>query len=244
MKRHWVFALAALVVLPRLGSAQTDMEWGPRLRITPFVGVSPGFTQSGVAAVLDNGVVTRRAFDIDQDASLPLGVNAEYRLLNRFSIIAEGFWSSRGTSTFTTLDDEVVDTINGSDFLVGKVAAAMHLSELNPDMQLRRLNGAIFIGPAFIHESPKEAFAPANFPTGSINQLGINIGVNAEMPLSNNRFALQVGLEDYMMFWNDADYSPRVQSYFQQRSATVQAAAADMGTGNMFLATVGLTFRF
>lgn len=244
MKRHWVFALAALVAVPRPASAQSDMGWGPRLRITPFVGISPGITQEGDAFTSQAGTITRHPYEMELNSGVALGVNAEYRVWNRFSIVGEGVWSTRGSGTLTDARDARVDTISGSNYWIAKVAAAMRLREHNPDMQLNQLDGSIFVGPAYIRDAPK---VELNTPAGAraaITQIGLNVGADAELPLANNRLALQVGLEDFIIFWDEAAYAGRIGSVLQQRIPTIDAVGIDAGNTSLWIGRVGLTFRF
>jgi hypothetical protein len=132
MKRHWVFALAALVAIPRLAHAQSDTGWGPRLRVTPFVGVSPGIHQNGIATVFSGGSVTDRRYRQDLSSALPLGLNAEYRFWNRFSLIAEGAFASRGNGTLIDFDEEQLWDTDGSNFFLGKADLGVRLRENNP----------------------------------------------------------------------------------------------------------------
>ncbi|HEX6560036.1 MAG TPA: hypothetical protein VF021_11255 [Longimicrobiales bacterium] len=244
MKRHCVIALAALMVIPCLARAQSGADWGPRFRITPFVGISPVAHQDGIAFTSSAGVITRRPYRFELDSSLPLGVNAEYHVWNRFSIIGEGVWSSRSSATLEDVQAATIDTVTGTNLWMAKVAAALRLREDNPDMQLNRMNGSIFVGPAYIRDAPKVEFNTPALSQSAVSQFGLNMGADAELPLANNRLALQLGFEDYMIFWDEAGYSTRLQGFFQQGNPSIDGAAIDADNTNVWIARVGVTFRF
>jgi hypothetical protein len=240
MKRHWLLALAALAILPRLGQAQ-DNGWGPRLRITPFVGVSPGIDQKGTAAIFENGTTSFHPYTLNMGSALPVGLNVEYRFWQRFGVIAGGLWASRGNGRLDDFEDEVSTTTTGNNTFMAKLGPALHLRESNPDMQLKRLNATVYVAGAFMHDNAKDNIAlPAN-ANGSMNMWGLNLGADAELPLANTRFAFQLGFEDFMYFWDEDNYAERLQPYF---SSTADAFAIDVDKTHMFIARVGLSFRF
>lgn len=243
MKRHWVFALAALAVLPRMGQAQGD-GWGPRLRVTPFVGVSPGFNQVGEAVVFANSSTTFHRYRLEESSSLAVGVNIDYRAWQRFGVIAGGLWSHRGDDRLIDFEDEVIYPTTGSSLFLVKLGPSLHLKEERSEMQLRRLDGLIYIAPTFIYDRPnKHLSLPALSATG-INQWGVNIGAEGELPLADSRFAFTAALDDYMIFWDEMKYAQRIQIYFDQGIQNIQALAINTNKTHMFVGRIGLSFRF
>jgi hypothetical protein len=244
MKRHLVVAFAALLVVPRLAAAQaSDAGWGPKLRITPFVGVSPSFVQTGEAVVLTNNGIGVHDYDLDFASGFGMGVNVEYLVWNRFAVVAGGMWSSRSDGDLVDFEDERIYEIDGTNFWMVKGAVAVRLREIDPDLQLRRLNASIFLGPALIHDRPKtELFTPA--AAGAVqNHLAINMGAEAEMPFSNNKMAWVLGLEDYMVFWDADDARGRVEGTLQ--SVTPDATVAvEPRRSHLWILRFGLTWRF
>jgi hypothetical protein len=244
MKRHLVVAFAALLVIPRLAAAQaSDVGWGPKLRITPFVGVSPNFKQTGEAVVLTNSGISSHDYDLNFASGFGMGVNVEYLFWNRFAVVAGGMWSSRGDGELTDFEDELIYEVDGTNLWVAKGALVVRLREIDPDRQLRRLNANIFAGPALIHDRPKkELFTPASAGVTQ-NHIALNLGAEAEMPISNNKMGFVLGLEDYMIFWDDADSRGRVEGTLQARTpdATV---AVETKRSHMWVLRFGLTWRF
>jgi hypothetical protein len=245
MKRHLAVAVAAaLVIIPRPAAAQgTDVDWGPKLRVTPFVGISPSFKQTGEAVVLSgNNDLTQHDYDLQFASGFGLGVAVEYNVWDRFGILASGMWSSRGDGELVDFEDELVYEMDGTNLWLLKAAVAMRLREVDSDLQLRRLNATIYAGPAWVHDRPKkEVFTPPG--AGDVpNHFALNMGAEAEMPFSNNKLAFVLGLEDYMIFWDDSDARGRIEGPIQQRipGATV---AVEPKRSHLWMLRMGLTFR-
>lgn len=242
MKRHLVVALAALLVIPRLAFAQ-DIGWGPALKVTPFIGISPNFKQTGEAIVATDNSISVHDYELRFASGFGMGLAAEYRLWNRFSVLASGMWSSRGDGELIDFEDELVYEMDGSNFWLAKAGFAMRLREVEPDLQLRRLNATVFVAPAIVHDRPKvEVFTPAA-ASRNYTHTALNIGAEAEMPMANNKMAFVVGLEDYMTFWDDSKARGRIEGTLQQRlpDATV---AVETRRSQIWIFRMGLTWRF
>ena len=247
MKRHWVFALAALVALPCAAQAQGDPGWGPVLRVTPYVGVSPGFSQEGFGSVLTAGGISSHPYRLEHGSSLLFGLNAEYRVWNRFAVVAGGAWSSRGQGRLIDFQDELVydaqNGLEGSSLWMAKAGLALHLREVRPDMQLRRLNASVFVAPAFIHDVAKTSvFTPVG-AEDHVNHWALNVGAEAELPIGNERLAFQLGFEDWITLWDEDNYGTRVGSYFQLANPGA-AVAIDADNSHIVVFRAGLSWRY
>jgi hypothetical protein len=239
MKRHWLVAVATLASLPAFGSAQMrsgmDDGWGPKIRATPFVGWSPGFNSSGNLAVLTSGTVQTAQYSFDYAGGPVTGVNLEVRAHERFSGVVSAAWSSRGRITF--LDDDGFEFEEaGSDFVIAKVAGQMRFRE-DSEMQLRRLNAAVFLGPAFFLELP-ETSALSGIDADARTHFGVNFGAEGELPLANKKFALYGALEDYVIFWNEGSMAERFGANLGS------GAEVDADHSNMWVIRLGLSVRF
>lgn len=247
MKRHWVFALAALVALPCVAQAQGDPGWGPVVRVTPFVGISPGFSQEGHATVLTAGGISSHEYRLEHGSSVLFGLNAEYRVWNRFSIIAGGAWSSRGQGRLIDFQDELVyddqSGLEGSALWMAKAGLALRLREVRPDVQLRRLNASVFIAPALIHDRAKTSVFTPTAADNTVNHWGLNLGAEAEMPLANERLAFQLGFEDWIILWDEDNYADRVGGYVQLANPGA-AVAIDADNSHLVVFRAGLSYRF
>lgn len=247
MKRHWVLVLAALVAIPRLASAQADSGWGPQFRVAPFIGVSPGITQKGFAYVAaPNDVnISVHPYEIEHSSSVPIGVIGEARLWNRFGVAAGVAWAKRDDVTFIDREAEEFNNFDGMTMWLVKANAVMRLRERVPDLQLRRLNASIFIGPAFIWDVPKETVFNPLSSSDAVSHWGMNIGAEGEMPLGNPRLSFVLGLEDYMIYWDNDSYRSRVETYVQQLPGHGGVAVEiDTDKTHLWTLRLGLSYSF
>ncbi|MGQ0813246.1 MAG: hypothetical protein ACT4O1_02140 [Gemmatimonadota bacterium] len=243
MKRHWVCALATLAALPCVAQAQGDPGWGPVLRVTPWIGVSPGFTQEGFATVFTGGGVGGREYELEYGSSISFGANAEYRFWQRFSAIGGVVWSSRGKGDLLDFEDEIAYATDGATLWMVKAGLALRLREVRPDVQLRRLNASITAAPVFIHDVPKtNPLTPAGGDEVA-DHWGLNLGAEAELPLTGGRLAFQVGFEDYIIIWDETNFNPRVAGYIRTQNADA-AVAIEPDNSHLVMFRVGLSWRF
>lgn len=244
MKRHWVLALAALVFLPAIASAQSTTLFGPQLRITPWVGVSPGYSQKGDATVFTANDISGRQYQIDYASSLPIGLNVEYRFWNRFGAMLGAAWSRRGNATLIDFDNiDQPYTIAGTDLWTAKLDLAVHMYEINPDMQMRRINASVFAGPVFMKDRVRADIFTPNEATNTVDQWGVNLGAEAEVPTANSHLALVIGAEDNLVLWNNNKYRRRVEGYV--RTTTPDAAVLiDAKMSQAVIGRIGLSYRF
>ena len=242
MKRHLVVALLALVASPGLAAAQ-DVGWGPALRITPFVGVSPNFTQTGEALVQSGSGSDMRDYELRFASGLGMGIAAEFRFWNRFAIIGSGMWSSRGDGELRDFQDELIYEVDGTNLWLAKAGLSVQLRETKPDLQLRRLNATIFAAPALVHDAPKkEPLTPVAAGRKSTHH-ALNLGAEAEMPFANNKMSFVLGLEDYMVFWDDTDARGRVEGTLQQ-SMPGAVITVEPRRSHIWILRAGLSWRF
>jgi hypothetical protein len=243
MKRLLVVALAAVVVIPCSAAAQTsDAGWGPKLRITPFVGISPNFKQTGEANVFSSAGFSQHDYELRFASGFGLGVGAEYNVWNRFSVLGSAMWSSRGDAELLDFDDELIYEVDGTNLWLFKGAVGVRMREIDPDMQLRRLNAIIYAGPAFVHDRPKKELFTPPAAAQVENHIALNIGAEAEMPISNNKMAFTLGLDDYMIFWNDEDARGRIEGTLQARTADAEVAV-EPKRSHLWMLRFGLTWR-
>ena len=243
MKRHLVVAFAALLVVPRLAAGQaTDAGWGPSLRITPFVAVGPSFTQTGEALLLTNGAFATHDYELEFASGFGLGLAVEYLVWDRFAITASGMWSSRGDSELVDFEDEFIYEIDGTNLFMAKAALAVRLREVDPDLQLHRLNASVFAGPAIIYDVPKsEAFTPPEASESTLH-FALNMGIEGEMPFSNNKMAFTLGLEDNMIFWDTDDTLGRVASAISLQNPGA-SIAVETKRSHLWVLRAGLAWR-
>jgi hypothetical protein len=243
MKRHFVGALAALAMLPQLATAQSGDVWGPHIRFTPFVALSPGFKQVGEAFLFNDGSLEVHDYEVNFASGFGMGVATQLRFWNRFSLIGSATYSTRGDGEIIDFTDNTRYEIDGSDFYTVKAGLSLSMREVESDLQMRRLNATVYVAPALVHERPKtEMFTPEQSAQVKTYP-ALNFGAEAEMPFANNKMAFVLGLEDYMIFWDQQAAGDRVEGYMQWQypNATAEVEAS---RSQMWVLRAGLAFRF
>ncbi len=251
MTRHWLAALAAGLMLPTAVAAQmprgaVEEGWGPKLRVTPYVGFSPGFKSQGTRAIYTGGVqpmLYSDAYQFDYASGPVTGLAGEYQVADRYSVIASIAWNNRGHTVVHEEDgDQRLDT--GSQFWFAKLGGAIRFREGEPDMQMRRINASLFAAAALYREVPDVSiFSTSNFTSGA-NHYGANVGAEAELPFVNRKLAFTAALEDYMIFWSESALSRRFEN--ETINAYGMDAITDISASrsNFWVLRVGLVFRF
>ena len=224
--------------------AQSERGWGPVFRVTPSVAYGLTFRQVGNVEFVTGNQFFVHAYHLDYAASVPLGLTVDVRFWDRFSFVAGGAWSARGSARITDRDDNITRPAGGSDLLLAKLGLGVRLSEEESEMQLYKLNGSFFVAPAIIRETGKDAAYVRTSAASNTQHFGLNLGTEGELPLSNHHFALTIGVEDWIIFWNDEKYRTRIASFLEQTPSSRSVTAIDAGTSHLLLIRTGITFRF
>lgn len=245
MKRAAFVVLALLAVVPSIVSAQGVLTeeplWGPRVRLTPFVGVAPTVSRTERWAVDFGGELSSGEYDVDLGAGPAVGASVEVRIVERFALIGAGYYVPRGeTREYSQTAGEFIVS-EGSDFIMAKAALALRLRETMSEMQMRRLTATVFAGPAYVREMPSDQLGPIQGE--SLSHWGANFGVDAEVPLGGGDIALQLGLEDFLTFWNSSEIASRNDALFADAGLD-STSSLETDVSNMFIFRVGLSFRF
>ncbi|HSJ08403.1 MAG TPA: hypothetical protein VK928_00780 [Longimicrobiales bacterium] len=226
-RRLLAAAFAASLIFPAAASAQLmplqdDPFWTPRFRVTPFIGYLTAVDRLERWRVnnADVGVIMHTA------GANAVGINLEHRIRGSWGVTAAGAFASRGSTTAEFLDDGAFFEVEGSEMILARLSGSYTLRDRESALALRRLSASLFAGGVMIVDMPR------NEPTGgqaldNAIHLGINLGLNGEMPFASDRFAVQVGIEDNIMWWGT------------QTPALVSAARA-----NTWLLRAGFSFRF
>jgi hypothetical protein len=246
MRRVALFALALAGGLPSAGAAQLNPDepavWGPRIRITPFVGQAPRVSRNERWTVMAQAAPANSNFDVDLGMGLAAGATLEVRAIERFSFVASGLYISRGTTREHSASGGGLFEHPGSTFFIGKVGLGMRLREPVSEMQFRRLSASIFFGPAYIIEMPKSDPLARPVFLDRIHHYGMNVGLETEMPLAG-RVALEAAVEDYIVWWNDAESARRVDIAAAE-DGFLTTTIIETDPSHMVVLRAGLVFRF
>lgn len=248
MNRALISALLAIVLLPVAGAAQAVMPdldrpiWGPRVRITPFVGQAPAVSRLERWTVTGPGGVNGTEYDVELGSGPVAGLSVEVLAVDRLAFIGSFAMISRSrTSEYSTADAEFFNH-EGSNFLVAKGAIAVRLREQISELQVRSLTATVFAGPAFIREMPKDDPFANPILLDAMTHWGVNFGANAEIPLGWDKVSVQAGVEDYYTWWNKAEFGRRNDAIFAANGFSA-SSIVDADPSHMWLFRAGISFR-
>jgi hypothetical protein len=247
MRRVVLVAVALASGTPTAGVAQLtppdQAVWGPRFRITPFVGQAPRVSRNERWTVVTQSAPANSDFDVDLGMGLAAGAVLEIRAVERFSIVASGAYISRGATREYSANGGGLFEHPGSTFFVGKVGLGIRLREPVSEMQFRRLSASIFGGPAYIVEMPKADPLARPVFLGRINHVGANFGLETELPLAGRFVALEAAIEDYIVWWNDAE-SARRADIAAAEDGFLTTTIIETDPSHMVVLRAGLVLRF
>ena len=241
--RRVVYTALASALLATAGTASAQvaaqqMDAGPRLRITPFVGQAPQFERKERWNVSDGVLAGSFAIETPFASGAAVGGVVEARLTEKFSFVASGVYIARRS----TIDFETSELDPGANFLLAKAGVALRLRESVSEMQLRQLSASIFAAPALVREMPKDDLSVDPALTDAINHYGLNLGFEAEIPLNGDFVALQFGAEDFVVWWNESELADR----FDRGAAGggfATTSTVETDPSHMWVFRAGLTFR-
>lgn len=247
MKRPTLAALAAAILFPGSLFAQNPAlidrpAWGPRLLITPFAGFAPAVSRLERWNVQSPGGSAAQNYDVELGTGMAAGVSMEFKLIDRFVLIGSGTFVTRGKTRETAQDAGGVRFEHqGSNFIFAKAALAIRLREAISELQVHELSGSIFVGPAFVRETPKSDVNADDALLEPLNHYGVNFGVDAQIPLPYDRLSFQFGLEDTYLWWNTDELARRNDAVFAHAGMqTVSRLEAD--PSHNFILRAGLSF--
>jgi hypothetical protein len=212
---HAALVATALLTLPSAAGAQIDIGWGPTVRLTPFLAISPAFTQFNEATIVNGNVaVAVRDIETRFNSGFGMGINAEFRFWDALTLVGTGMWSSRSDGFLLDVADSTRYEIDGTNFWLVKAALGLQLRETD-DLRLSDGYASVFIGPAFIVDDPKSEPTTPMAARKATRQTALNIGAEGEIPFWNDRVAFMGAVEDFIIFW-DEDATGRVSGALER----------------------------
>jgi hypothetical protein len=247
-RRVLLAALAASLVLPAAASAQiTGMEHnvlfrGPHLQITPFVGHLTSVSRIEEWGFSDGAGSYYTNVDMTIGGATALGLNLETPLIGAFGLTAAGAYAPRRATTFQDLQTGERARVDGSHIFLGRLGAAFHLPPETSEFVLRRLGASAFAGGAVMYERPRD-LAASGIELESGAHFGFNVGVSAHLPFAEDRFAVQLGIEDNMMWWNQRVLASLPYEYMGRPGASRDQTVATTDMSHAWLLRAGISLR-
>ncbi len=244
MKRPYVLALAASLVLPAFAVAQEARAPARRLTVSPFLGYAFTTTQKGTARVTVYSPTATNsntgAYERQVKGGVMPGLVVDYDLPGRFGASAAFAYNKRGDET-VSLDFYDVSPMYtaGSTLWLVRAAATMDLLQQDTDLQIHHPDAQLFAGPVYVREVPDAVTGrPAT------NAFGLNAGANVDMALPWKGFSVRGTLEDYMTHASMSGVATQLGTDLSTQTSYATEAVMTHGISHMYVARVGLTYTF
>jgi hypothetical protein len=251
MRRHWLAALAAGLMLPTVAAAQVTREpveenWSARFGISPYVGFSPAFKSKGTRAIYTGGAqpqLVSEYYEFDYASGPVTGLSAELQVAPRYSVVASAAWNNRKHTTVHEQNGNMrLET--GSQFWFAKLGGLLRFRDVESNMQMRTINAAFFVAGAFIREIPETSIFSTSAFTSAANHYGVNLGAEAEVPFASRKVAFQAALEDFVVFWSKDALYRRFETETMNTYGPDAISEISPERSHLLVARVGLSFRF
>jgi hypothetical protein len=246
MNPRRVVALAGLLALPAaLHAQQTTIppgQTGPQLpyakfAITPFVGVRMPISTGSEFLFLNGSHASTTAVSRERGGGVLGGAEAELRFARHWSVVGSAATSARGNDVITTTTTSGSDTVgvDGERYTFAKLGVSFRIPDPNPDARRFHPGGFIVVAPALVRVSGGGQDA--------VNNFAANVGLAATAPLSSDRrLAFQLGIDDYVTFWNTHKLESRDAAAYS--TATVPVVVHySYNTSNIIVLRVGGSWR-
>ena len=250
-------ALLGLLALPLSAAAQNDRpllanepppEQLPvsRFSVTPYLGFRGPFNTGSEYVTLSDGTQYRLSWE--RGGGPMAGLDVAARIAGPVSAVAGFAWSGARSDVLTTESESGTTntySTGGPTYYFAKAGVQVRLADPTPDNRRHHPSALITVAPALvIADFPDLTGYPAA-ANGSTTQLGANIGADAATRIGRSgRWSLQLGLQDYVVFWNTDDLSARDAVTAQGLLGSATAIDYDYNTSNIVTLRLGVSYRF
>ena len=238
VRRVIMGALVAALLLPAAAAAQSipvlnSVNWGARVRVSPFVGWGFSQTRNEETVVLSSQGAYFEEHDVVLGAGPVAGAVADIRFYRRFSVHAGAAVQLRDdTEHFVTQRPGEFYVEEGANSFMAKLGLAVHLREPESDLQLRQLAASVFVAPAFVREGHS---------LGAMNNWGVNFGFDGNVPVTP-RLTFQFGLEDTLFWWDEEELAVRADEFYAGALGQTVLTEVSASPGNNWMLRLGLSF--
>lgn len=253
MGRCLAAALVLLTSMPTLADAQivrvgTEEAFAPgRIMVAPFAGYRYRYAATLDQVVEVFGEQTFLAQRIEVDAAPVVGAALSVPLTGRFAVVgsaAYGFAGSSQTITFSSEGSNASFSPEGGTFLFAKAGFSYQFLDTSPENAMRRVAATASVAPALVRIDPPGAQADLT-SDDAINHFGFAVSANGIIPLRPwPSLALDLGLEDFVTFWNTGEIASRFARDVGTELGTTVRTEVDADPTNIVMAHVGLRIRF
>jgi hypothetical protein len=247
VKRSGLLIAGLLLAAAPLAAQDLTTPAPARLSITPFVGVRTPFISKGSVTLESGGQRSTAYFGQtppEQSGGLTAGAEVELRLAGPLSVLGAASYSRVGVPFDY---DGRSDDVGEASLWLAKASLAVRLPEPRADARRFRPSAVLSAGPAVVREDPREVSgAPEGAAyrelTKPINHRALNLAAKATTPLSP-RLGVQLGFENFITFWNDAERDRRLERIFRDEVGVPVLVRYRSDVSHIFLLSAGLSLR-
>jgi len=254
MKRS-ALALLGLLALPAAAAAQDQPllanEPTPqrlpdaRFSISPFLGVRVPF--SGGDQVFFGPGGEQFQASSERGGAPMAGADVRVRLRGPVSLYAGGSYSASRQDLLTVVSDAGTTTkyeLDGPAMWTAKAGVSVRLPDPMPDNRRFHPSALVNVAPAIVWMDWPSSSSLSDDITRSTHHFAVNVGFDAVTRLGRSeRWALDLGLQDYVVFWNTDALRARDAAVGEIVTGTPVTIDYDYSTSNLIGLKLGVTVR-
>lgn len=252
MKRFALTLAAGLLALPGVAGAQTRPVYTPephpqqlphsRWAITPYVGARVPYNTGTFYVTGANGADLQ--VEEEREGSPAVGLNADFFFRRVFGFTAGVAYSSAPQDIFTY--GTPGDSLPEGRFITDAPAMWFAKAGITARLPDPRPDDRRFHPSAFVTVAPAIVFMGEHAGEERTQHFALNLGADATTRIGRSGFAFQIGLEDYITFWNTDRFLERDAARFgTEPRFEGEPVAIDYNyrTGNILMARFGISYR-
>jgi len=245
-------ALLGLLALPSAVMAQEQTTFGEppperlpesRFSVTPYVGARVPFTTGDILLVDSQSNGYLLAY---QRGGGPMaGVDVTARVTGPFHVLAGAAYSvsREDVLRLASVDGDSLDTrrTNGPAYWFFRAGVQARLAEPNPDIRRFHPSALITVAPALVHAN----WGDGDFGGASSTSFAVNLGGDAAARIGRSeRWSFQLGVQDYLVFWNDDDFAARDAAIGEALIGGPVSVDYQYSSSNILTVRLGVSYRF
>lgn len=250
-------ALLGLLALPLSAAAQNDRpllsnepppEQLPvsRFSVTPYLGFRVPFNTGNEYVTLTDGTQYRLSWE--RGGGPMAGLDVAARVAGPVQALVGFAWSGSRSDNLTAESESGTITTysaSGPTYYMAKAGVQVRLADPSPDNRRHHPSALITVAPALVWTDFPDAAGYPAAANGSSTHFAANLGADAATRIGKSgRWSLQLGLQDYVIFWNTDDLAVRDATTAQALYGSSATIDYDYNTSNMLTLRLGVSYRF
>lgn len=249
-KRICGAALLVLILLPLPALAQfRDPNPKPRVSLSPTVAYRFPHTAHVEASLFTSTDRGDAEFVERRGGAALLGGELELRLFGPLSVIGSAAFAEPATN-WVSENGGGAERYQGPRIAMYTAGLLVRLPEPDPDFRRFPIVSSIVVAPGLVREEPRRDPLPVDHPLyvpnpwGRIDHPALNLGVRATVGLGRSPIAVQVGVSDWITFWNTTEMERQLEQAWLDAFGVPVIADYQMGPSHLFQITAGVSLRF